>query len=118
MNQKELYIQYLEDALNHAKTGEPMKKWQWRYREEIDRDFNGSWGMMGECTFIVPDEIDIRIKPEPFKWTTFAYRTSGLEGVAAWLQPGGHYNREELSHRTKMPTENILAIHHHEIETE
>ena len=28
MTQKELYIQYLEDALNHAKTGEPMKHWR------------------------------------------------------------------------------------------
>lgn len=114
MNQKELYIQYLEDALNHAKTGEPMKHWQ------IKTDM----GVWIDQQYLVCDNLikmgishhSIRIKPEPFKWTTFAYRTSGLEGVAAWLQHGGHYNREELSHRARVPIENILTIHHHEVE--
>lgn len=116
MNQKELYIQYLEDALSHAKTGEPMKKWQWRYREEIDRDFNGSWGMMGECTFIVPDEIDIRIKPEPFKWTTFVCKT-----VFGNLHSGGlngELSKAQVGKKLSLSESGILAVYHHEIEIE
>lgn len=116
MNQKELYIQYLEDALNHAKTGEPMKHWQWRYKEEVDSDFDGSWLETDVCTFIMPDKIDLRIKPEPFKWTTFAYRTA--ESIGAWVQHGGHFTREELAYRTRVLTKNILAIHYHEVEEE
>lgn len=113
MNQNELYIQYLEDALNHAKTGEPMKCWQWRYREEIDRDFNGSWGMMGECTFIVPDEIDIRIKPEPYKWTAFAYTSCYGNTTTGTL--GGHVKKENIL--IPIGSSN-LTVHHHEIEIE
>lgn len=110
MDQKELYIQYLEDALNHVKTGEPMKHWQMKCSD-------GVWENVSRYLYVSMDEyIELRIKPEPFKWTTFAYRTS--LGIRAWAAHGRHYTREELSASAFVPTENILAIHHHEIEIE
>ena len=110
MNKKELYIQYLEDALNHAKTGEPMKHWQ------IKCD-DGTWENLSRYLYVTREEyLELRIKPEPFKWTTFAYRTP--ENIGAWVQHGGHFTREELADRSMVPTKNILAIHYHEIEIE
>lgn len=114
MNQKELYIQYLEDAPNHAKTGEPMKHWQWRYKKEIDRDFDGSWLETDGCTFLVPSEIELRIKPEPLEWTTFVFNQNGYKyGVA-----GEHLSKEKLAETLGCDASNILAIHYHEIEPE
>lgn len=113
MNQKELYIQYLEDALNHAKTGEPMKKWQ-------VKDGNGWWE---DRQYLIRDNLEkmrsgllsIRIKPEPFKWTTYAYR--GQLGIYTSAIPN-HLTVKEVSLMEMVTEQNILAVYHHEIEPE
>ena len=112
MNQKELYIKYLEDALNHAKTGEPMKQWQLRY---------GTGGWINK-QHLVRDNLEkmsagclsIRIKPEPLEWTTFVFNQNGYKcGVA-----GEHLPKEKLAETLGCDASNILAIHYHEIEPE
>lgn len=110
MNQKELYIQYLEDALNHEKTGEPMKHWQMKCND-------GTWENLSRYLYVSRDEyLELRIKPEPFKWTTFVCKTvfgnlhsGGLNGELSKTQVGEMLNLSENY---------ILAIHHHEIEIE
>lgn len=114
MDQKELYIQYLEDALNHAKTGEPMKRWQ-------VKDGHGWWV---DQQYLVRDNLEkmsagrrsIRIKPEPFKWTTFAYKNT-FGGISTGTHKG-HINKPEVCFAVRAVGGDVLAVHHHEIETD
>ena len=110
MNQNELYIQYLEDALNHAKTGEPMKCWQVRWMNST-----GEWQNHIEPNQkrIIPDNIELRIKPEPFKWTTYAFTTDGTKFIWTDTVREHHVSLENL--QRKFPHLNIIAVHHHEV---
>lgn len=110
MNQKELYIQYLEDALNHAKTGEPMKKWQWKISEKSTQ-----WNDLGNI-LPAPDTI-LRIKPEPFKWTTFAFKPKDCP-IVYHASHKGHMLKENICEKLRISLDELLAVHHHEIETE
>lgn len=113
MNQNELYIQYLEDALNHAKTGEPMKCWQVRWMNST-----GEWQDHIEPNQkrIIPDNIELRIKPEPFKWTTYAFTTDGTKFIWTDTVRKHHVSLKDL--RRKFPHLNIIAVHHHEVDVD
>lgn len=110
MNQNNLYIQYLEDALNHAKTGEPMKCWQVKIRNQHE------WLNISEYALLpksIHDEVQLRIKPEPFKWTTYAFTADGTKFIWTDNVRRHHVSLEDL--RRKFPHLNILAVHHHEV---
>lgn len=112
MNQNNLYIQYLEDALNHAKTGEPMKCWQVKIRNQHDWLNLSEYALLPES---IHEEVQLRIKPEPFKWTTYAcrYYTNGTRYVYFDTVKGHHVSAEDLQRR--FPYLNIIAVHHHEV---
>lgn len=120
MNQKELYIQYLEDALNHAKTGEPMKHWQTRYIGPVtDRESMPKLGWLDVsiyCLFNVK-YYELRIKPEPFKWTTFAFKPKDCPTVHH-ASHKDYVSKENICERLRISLDELLAVHHHEIETE
>lgn len=111
MNQNELYIQYPEDALNHAKTGEPMKCWQVKPKNRH------SWLNLSEYSLLpenIHEEVQLRIKPEPFKWTTYAFNTNGTKNFI-WTDTvrKHHVSVEDLQRR--FPDVNIIAVHHHDV---
>lgn len=111
MNQNDLYIQYLEDALNHAKTGEPMKCWQ------IKPKNRHSWSdIYAHDLFTegMKERFELRIKPEPFKWTTYAFTTNGTKKFI-WIYTvrKHHVSAEDL--QRKFPKLSIIAVHHHEV---
>lgn len=114
MNQKELYIQYLEDALNHAKTGEPMKKWQVKSNGEwIDKQYE-VWNNLNN---IKTGQLSIRIKPEPFKWTTFAFKPKDCPTVYH-ASHKDYVSKENICERLRISLDELLAVHYHEIEIE
>lgn len=118
MNQNDLHIRYLEDALNHAKTGEPMKCWQVRSKN-VEEDY---WVDIRESRFIPNEEFledfEIRTKPEPFKWTAYAcwYYINSTRYVYFDTVKGHHVSLEDL--RRKFPHLNIIAVHHHEVDVD
>lgn len=114
MRQKELYIKYLEDALNYAKTGEPMKKWQWRWKNDDSTSFSD---LGGQSILLKIERIDLRIKPEPFKWTTFAFKPKDCPTVYH-ASHNGHMLKENICEKLRISLDELLAVHHHEIEIE
>ena len=113
MDQKELYIQYLEDALNHAKTGEPMKKWQTRYIVP-DGDTMPKPGWL-DISIYNPFNIkyyELRIKPEPFKWTSLVFNMRGYKHGTG----EGHLTKQQISESVGCDIDDIVAVYHHEIE--
>ena len=110
MDQKELYIQYLEDALNHAKTGEPMKCWQVKIRNQHDWLNLSEYALLPES---IHEEVQLRIKPEPLKWTVYAFTADSTRYVYFDTVKGHHVSAEDLQRR--FPDVNIIAVHHHEV---
>ncbi len=109
---RELYIQYLEDALNHAKTGEPMKCWQVKIRNQHGWLNVSEYALLPES---IHEEVQLRIKPEPFKWTAYAcwYYINSTRYVYFDTVKGHHVSAEDLQRR--FPDVNIIAVHHHEV---
>ena len=110
MNQNELYIQYLEDALNHAKTGEPMKCWQVKPKNRHSWSDIYAHDLFTES---MKERFELRIKPEPFKWTTYAFTTDGTKFIWVYTVRKHHVSLKDL--RRKFPHLNIIAVHHHEV---
>lgn len=111
MVKNDLYIQYLEDAMNHAKTGEPMKCWQIKIRNQHDWLNLSEYALLPES---IHEEVQLRIKPEPFKWTTYAFTTNGTKNFI-WTDTvrKHHVSAEDLQRR--FPKLSIIAVHHHEV---
>lgn len=112
MNQNNLYIQYLEDALNHAKTGEPMKKWQVKPKNRHSWSDIYAHDLFTES---MKERFELRIKPEPFKWTTYAsrYYIGDTKFVHVNTVKEHHVSLENL--QRKFPKLRIIAVRHHEV---